>query len=65
MKTLDLKNYKLHSLDASEEIQLNGGGSDFAFDFGSLCRFTIQKVNSNYAGMGMTVYNWCLANGLK
>lgn len=65
MKTLDLKNYKLRSLDASEEMLLNGGTSDFAYDIGTLVRFSWQQFNNDYAGMGMTVYNWCLANVKK
>jgi hypothetical protein len=62
-QSIDLNNYHLKHLDILECVNLNGGGTDAAYDIGTFCRYSYYCMTKNFGGQVMTIYQWARQNG--
>lgn len=65
IQKLNGNNYDLQYLDGSEAMLINGGGTDIAYDVGTLLRFTWFYASKNLTGQVLTISQWAKQNGYK
>jgi hypothetical protein len=60
MKNLELQSLGLIELDAKENMEMEGGRTDFAYDVGTFIRCLVQVNNRNLGGAAWSYAVWCV-----